>query len=190
MLKRTKLSVYLEIVAWALALCLLLGVILYYNVFKKTELTKVYEVGDPCPDFEITLYQSNAEPEGGTYSPQKSLGKVTILNFWYTNCGPCLKELPYFDVVQRKYSEAVKIIAVHSYSADTWVDKQAFIDEKFSDYTFSFGQDTEELKLFDHLGGVDSYPMTVIFDKVGVIRYRKQGGITQEVLQQEIEKLL
>lgn len=190
MLKRTKLSVYLEIVAWVLALCFLLGVILYYNVFKKNELPQGYEIGEVCPDFEITLYKSKAEPEGGTYSPQDTRGKVTVLNFWYTNCGPCLKELPYFDAVQRIYPETVKIIAVHSYSADTWVDKQAFIDEKFSQYSFSFGQDTEELKLFDHLGGADSYPMTVILDKEGVIQYTRQGGLTQEMLQQEIEKLL
>lgn len=188
--KRTKLSFYLEMAAWTLALLFLIGVILYYNVFYNVEIPQGYEIGEVCPDFEIEIYKSKADPDGGAFSPQDSRGKVTVLNFWYTNCGPCLQELPDFDAVQKLYPEEVKIVAIHSYSVDTWVDKQAFIDTNFTDYQISFGQDTSELKLFDHLGGTDSYPMTVILDREGVIRFSQKGKLQEGILQGEVEKLL
>lgn len=190
MLKRTKLSIYLEIIAWIMAILFLIAVFLYYNVFDKQEIPEGYEIGEVCPDFEIEVYKSAANPDGGTFSPRESREKVIVLNFWYTNCGPCLAELPHFNTLQQEYPESVKVVAIHSYSADTWVDKQSFIDEKYSDYQITFALDTAELKLYDNFGGKESYPMTVILDKEGIIQYVRQGKIELVELRERVENLL
>lgn len=188
--KRTKASLWAEIAAWVLAAIVLAGTLLYFNVFKKQEETRVYGVGESCPQFEASLYRTKADPEGGVFSPKNAKGKVMVLNFWYTTCGPCLKELPDFNNAQTIYGDKIKIVALHTCLADENVDKQAFLDENFSDYVISFAQDTESFHLYDSLGGKGSFPMTVIADGDGVIRFTKQGSITYAELQTEIEKLV
>lgn len=189
MQKRTKLSVYLEIVAWILAITVLIGAILYYNVFAKTEAPEGYEIGEECPDFTVELYKNKGNGED-FFTLSQWKGKVIVLNFWYISCGPCLAELPHFNEVQEEYAENVKIVALHSYNVDTERSKQEFVSNRYSDYSITFAQDTEDLKLFDHLGGKDSYPMSVILDKDGVIRYTRQGSLDKDTLTLEIEKLL
>ena len=190
MRKRTKTSIWAEAVAWVLAAAVLIGTILYFNVFKKQEQASVYGVGDACPQFDAALYRTKADPEGGVFTPKNAKGKVMILNFWYTTCGPCLKELPDFNAVQTEYGDKVKVVALHSYSADQEVDKQAFVTEQYPDYVISFAQDTESFHLYDSLGGKGSFPMTVITDGDGVIRFSKQGSISRAELKEEIDKLI
>lgn len=186
---RTKLSVYLEIIAWILAGAVLLGALLYFNVFQKNESLRVYGEGEECFNFEAELYR-NAGCDGGTYTPKVSRGQITVLNFWYISCGPCLAELPHFNDVQAEFGDRIRVIALHSHSADSERDKQDFINKNFADYVISFAQDTENFKIFEHLGGKNAYPMTVILDQNGIIRFIRQGGMGKEELKTEIEKLL
>lgn len=184
---RTKTSVYLEIIAWILATVLLVGAILYFNVYQKDSTVESgYEIGNECPDFELELYASETNPDGGMFKLSDSRGKIVVLNFWYTSCGPCLAELPHFNQVQEEYGD-VKIYAIHSYAVDTSTDKQAFVNDKFGGYSLSFAQDTEELKLFNKLGGKNAYPHTVILDKNGVIRFIKTGSVSLEELKTQID---
>lgn len=187
---KTKLAKVLEIVAWVVAIIILIVAILYYNVFAKDEEIKVYEIGETCPNFEISLYKT-AGCDGGNYTPKDSRGQVTVLNFWYTTCGPCLQELPSFNNIQIEYGDKVRVIALHSNSVDTQVDKQAFLDKNgYSDYQMTFAQDTKTFDVYTHLGGKSAYPMTVILDKEGVIRFIKQGSISEEDLRAQIEKII
>lgn len=44
---------------------------------------------------------------------EKAPGEVLIVNFWATWCGPCVKELPYFEEVGREYADkGVKVLLV------------------------------------------------------------------------------
>lgn len=185
---RTKLSKVLEIIGWSVALIVLIAAIVYFNFFVKEEVKEIYNIGDKAPSFEIEVYKSKGS-EGGIYS-NKNESKILVLNFWYTTCGPCLKELPYFDEIQSTYSNWVKIVALHSYEVDEDVDKQEFINDGYADFNIIFGQDTEELKLFNKLGGKSSYPMTVIIDGNGIIRYAKTGGITTEELSAKLDIII
>lgn len=186
---KTKLAKVLEIVAWVVAIIILVVAILYYHVFSKEEEIKVYKIGETCPNFEISLYKT-AGCDGGNYTPKDSRGQVTVLNFWYTTCGPCVEELPEFNEIQIEYGDKVRVIALHSYSIDNEVDKQAFIDETFGNYQMSFGQDTSSFAVFTHLGGKSAYPMTVILDSDGIIQFTRQGKMSKEELKAEIDKLI
>ena len=44
-------------------------------------------------------------PELENYISQKSEDKIKVVNFWATWCGPCIKELPFFNSLKDSYSE-------------------------------------------------------------------------------------
>lgn len=171
----------LEIAAWAVALAVLLGALLYYNVFAEWEenVDTNSIIGTECPDFSWELYG-----EEGTFTVSESKGKVLIINYWATWCGPCVEELPYFNRVANDYADQVDIVAVH----DTYRDRdvtQYLQEQHFDEFNISFVQDeTQEncLTTYKTLGGGSSVPMTVILDKEGVIRYSQEGSMTYDKL--------
>ncbi|MBS1873560.1 MAG: TlpA family protein disulfide reductase [Acidobacteria bacterium] len=68
---------------------------------------KVVEKGDTAPKFTV------ATDQGRTISRSDFGGKVLVLNFWATWCGPCLQELPSLDQFTRKFqNQGVTVLAV------------------------------------------------------------------------------
>lgn len=37
------------------------------------------------------------------------IGKITVINFWATWCGPCIKELPYFEALTKNFNDEVDV---------------------------------------------------------------------------------
>lgn len=174
----------------ALALILVLAIV-YVNVIYKEVAVEGYEIGEKCPDFELSAYKTAGNPNGETFSSADAKGKVLVINFWYINCGGCVAELPHFNEVQQEYNEDVEIIVVHAHNIDTRLDKQENIDRLgFGDYMLNFVQDTEELNLYKKLGGDGNFPITIVLDKEGIIQSVNIGSMTKEKLVEEVEKYL
>ena len=108
----------------------------------------------------------------GTTNIEDLRGEVVVINFWGTWCGPCKAELPYFDQLATEFEGQVKVIAVHT----------SLTANEAQDYLTTHYPNTKMLTTFDdenpatnidkyyrQLGGYDTYPMTVIVDKNGVI---------------------
>ncbi len=155
---------------------------------------KVFKEGDTCPLFVLDRY--NAE-EGAKVSLLESRGKVTVLNYWYTDCDPCKAELPEFEKVYEDYDGAIDMFVIHSYSAVPSTGVQYFLDtakdkncRAWNSYKLTFAQDTQELNTYAMLGGKYAYPMTVIVNAEGKITFVNQGPCSEEVLKQEVEKAL
>ena len=183
--KIKKRNFWLQVGAWALALCFF-GIAVWYLNFRGKDIVTGSEVGDLCPDYTLERYGDD-----GTFSVSANKGKITVINFWATWCTPCVAEIPYFEQLANNYRQ-IEVVAVHGISYD---DVQAFIDLKWSGYTMTFAQDiissdgiTSEF--YAALGGKGTWPMTVILDAEGIITFSAQGKITYELLQQQIEKLL
>ena len=145
-------------------------------------------VGNTCPNISLDIIGSNEK-----FSVQKnaSAGKVTVLNFWYTTCGPCLEELPHFYQVAKDYAEYVSIIAIHIEQAN--VDVTDFINNdsghpEWSDGTMLIGWDTSSycVKLFK----IQACPVTVVINADGIITDSFVGGITHDELATAVEKAL
>lgn len=57
-----------------------------------------------------TLYNTYDEFQSYVNTHSKS---TVVINFWATYCGPCVKEIPYFEALQKKYADQnVKVILV------------------------------------------------------------------------------
>ena len=174
-------------VAWGLALAVLAGSLFYFNFAHKDSPEPVQgsEVGDICRGMDLEVYNG-----GGVFNAQDQLGRVTVINFWGTWCGPCIAELPYFDEVAEDYGGRVTVVAVHSdYKADT---AAAWIAEHYPDSSIVFAQDPVggNSTYYTALGGEGDFPMTLIVGRDGVITFKKRGSVTREELFEAVEEAL
>ncbi len=193
-------SFWLRLSAWAAAVVVLIAALVYYNFIDVQSGGIVYKVGDRCPDITLKTYKSagTCDGEGNLtyeeFSTMESRGTVTVINFWYTTCDPCVAELPYFEKVRAEFGDQIIMVAVHSATAmpkGGAEGVQSFINSNgWNDYGIVFAQDTEETACYNMLGGSGAYPTTAIIDKNGHISYFMDGPVEEDELRNEIAKLL
>ncbi len=153
-------------------------------------------VGSECYEFSLQGYNGEESVALSDYR-----GKIVVINFWGTWCGPCVAELPEFQQLLDRYSDRVEVIAIHSYYRPRNV--QEFLDNnpdrlnanrKWKDWDVHFAQDTgsdEVSDVYALLGGKNgAYPRTLILDKEGVISCVFDGSTNYEELKAEVDKLL
>ena len=113
-------------------------------------------------------------------------GKVVLLNFWATWCGPCKIEMPWFVEFQQKYKDrGFSVIAV-SMDEEGWDVVRPFLDDLKPNFPVVIGND----EMGDEFGGVVALPTTFIIDKEGKIASSHQGLVSKGDYEEEIEQLL
>ena len=197
--KLAKRRLITRIVAATLMIALLVSALVYYNVIDTAdsgETVTVLEIGDMCADTEISIFDGEGY-DTLTFNPAENTGKITIINFWYTQCGPCVEELPYFDEIAEDYSDDVTVIAI---SKSPFVEASCdFINgdnnqgKLYSKSKMLFGADapisegSAEDYLYTLYGGSNNmYPMTVILDRTGKIISSEVGSIKYEQLKAKL----
>jgi thiol-disulfide isomerase/thioredoxin len=112
-------------------------------------------------------------------------GKVVVIDFWATWCGPCKKEIPGYVRLQKKYAgDGLVIVGVSLDNGSAVVKK--FVKQYGVDYPVVMGDDAVQ-KAF---GGVDAYPMTFIIDREGMIRERQRGAVGTEEFERKLLAVL
>ncbi len=135
----------------------------------------------PAPNF--TLKDAN----GQSVSLADYKGKVVLLNFWATWCGPCGLEIPWFEQFEQQYkSQGFAVLGV-SMDDDGWPAVKPYIAEHKINYRVLLGNDSVS-QLY---GGLDALPTTFIIDRDGNIAYPPHVGLVgkNEYLS-EIQNLL
>jgi cytochrome c biogenesis protein CcmG/thiol:disulfide interchange protein DsbE len=135
----------------------------------------------PAPDF--TLKDSNGTPV--KLSDYK--GKVVLLNFWATWCGPCAMEIPWFIEFEQQYkSQGFAVLGV-SMDDEGWSAVKPYIAEHKLNYRVMLGDDSVS-QLY---GGLDALPTTFILDREGKIAFPAHVGlINKSEYVQEVQSLL
>ncbi len=136
-------------------------------------------VGKPFPDF------AEKDLEGEDLSLAKYKGKVVLVDFWATWCGPCVAELPHVLEAYKKYHD--KGFEIVGISLDS--DKQkltSFIKQKEMPWKQYFDGKGWQNKLAQEYG-INSIPATYLLDKDGKIIARNLRG---EALKEEVAKAL
>lgn len=137
------------------------------------------EPGKLCYGYDLPIVTQDGET-GETIDPTKT-GKVTVINFWGTWCGPCVSELPHLSELAANYSDTLTVIAVHS--LEGYKKMPAYIGENYADSAIVFSWETTGTYNGDYylqLGGGEGYPYTVVLNAKGVITETKVGMMSYE----------
>ena len=101
-------------------------------------------------------------------------GKVVLLNYWATWCGPCVHEMPSIYKIYDKWkSKGFDVIAV---SMDSEPDSSGnFLKEKIGEAPFVIfrGEDKPISQIF----ALEGLPLSAIIDKNGIIRFLQLGEV-------------
>ena len=113
-------------------------------------------------------------------------GKVVLLNFWATWCGPCEVEIPWFVEFEQKYKDRDFAVLGVSFDDDGWISVRPYMASHKINYRMVIGSD----QMSQLYGGVDSLPTSFIIDRYGRIAVTHVGLVDKRDYQDEILKLL
>ena len=134
----------------------------------------------PAPAFSLT------DASGAAVNLADYRGKVVLLNFWATWCGPCQIEIPWFIEFEQKYKDRDFAVLGVSFDDDGWKSVRPYIASHKINYRIMIGTE----KMSQLYGGVDSLPTTFILDRQGRIAAQHLGLVDKSDYQNEILKLL
>jgi cytochrome c biogenesis protein CcmG, thiol:disulfide interchange protein DsbE len=112
-------------------------------------------------------------------------GKVVILNFWATWCGPCQAEIPELIETYKKYKEQGVVVLGVSVD-DTAETLRAYAAEKKMNYPVLLWHEG----LDEAYGPLLGVPITFFIGRDGMIHEKHMGPVDKEQVEREIKTLL
>jgi thiol-disulfide isomerase/thioredoxin len=113
-------------------------------------------------------------------------GKVILLNFWATWCGPCRAEIPSLVELQEQYKDDLVVLGL---SVDDTAEKLLPYAAEFKmNYPVLVGNGREDVQ--EAFGPLFGIPVSVIIGRDGVIAKKHSGIATKEQIEREIARLL
>ncbi len=151
-----------------------------------------WEVGKLCPTADIAVMGEDTTAYAETYNIEANRTRLTVINFWYTQCVPCIEEMPHFDRIATEYAEELTVMAIHADLGNGVVgilESLDFIDEHYPASAIRFGYDAQN-SYYQALGGTGTYPRTLIVDADGKVAGIFTESATYEALKNAIDSLL
>jgi peroxiredoxin len=133
-----------------------------------------------APDFALK------DADGKTVHLSDYKGKVVLLDFWATWCGPCKIEIPWFMDIERKNKDKGFEVLGVSMDDNGWEDVKPFLADLKVNYRVVIGTD-DTAKDF---GGVDALPTTFLIDREGKIAAIHVGLASRKDFEDGVEELL
>jgi thiol-disulfide isomerase/thioredoxin len=123
----------------------------------------VVEIGLPAPKFKLP------DLKGQEVSLDQFKGKVVMLDFWATWCGPCQMTMPVIEKLEKEYSDTLIVLAINLQESKDevaeYAKRQAVTSRVLLDESGSVGATY----------GTDSIPMQFLIDKNGIVRHVQMG---------------
>jgi thiol-disulfide isomerase/thioredoxin len=123
--------------------------------------------------------------DGKTVSLAGAHGKVVLLNFWATWCGPCRMEVPDLVELQKKYKDRLEVIGLVVDDADE--DAVRKFAQRYN-INYPIAMATDELRF--QFGGVPALPTSFIIDADGRVVQKHIGLRDPELYEMEVRALL
>jgi peroxiredoxin len=134
----------------------------------------------PAPEFALK------DAAGKTVHLSDYKGKVVLLNFWATWCGPCKIEIPWFMDFEQKYKDRGFAVLGISMDDDGWAAVKPYIQEHKVNYRVLLGNES----ITNLYGGVESLPTTFVIDRNGRVASVHIGLVSKSEYQNDIVHLL
>lgn len=126
--------------------------------------------------------------DGRMQNAEQWRGKLLVINFWASWCGPCLKEIPEFIALQREYADKnVQFIGIAIEDQQPVVD---YLQQVKVNYPMLVAGDAGS-NFARQLGNIiNAVPFTVIVNAQGQVVYRQPGELSREQFIKVVEPLL
>jgi peroxiredoxin len=134
----------------------------------------------PAPSFSLK------DSDGRNVTLADYKGKVVLLNFWATWCGPCKIEIPWFAEFEQKYKDRGFAVLGVAMDEEGWDIVKPYIAKNKVNYRILMGDDSTA----QMYGGVESLPTTFVIDSAGRIASTHVGLIGKSDYENEIVQLL
>ena len=119
-------------------------------------------------------------------------GKVVLLNFWATWCGPCQREIPWFVEFASKYkAQGLEVIGV-SMDEEGFKIVKPYMTKKGVTYNIVIGDDALSHKYGPVAGSpsIETYPTTFLIDRSGKIAAVHSGLVERSAYEADLAQLL
>ena len=162
------------------ALLLLSAIMLSSCAQPSSDMEGIAEIGKTAPNFTLR------DLGGQEVSLDQFKGKIVLLDFWATWCGPCRMTMPLLERLQKEYSSDLVQLAINMYEPIDLVRE------------YARSQGLHAPVLLDEEGSVSyayrigAIPTQVLINREGIVRFVQEGfnpavGLSQ--LRSEIETL-
>jgi cytochrome c biogenesis protein CcmG/thiol:disulfide interchange protein DsbE len=134
----------------------------------------------PAPEFALK------DADGKTVHLEEYKGKVVLLDFFATWCGPCKIEIPWFMEMERTNKDKGFSVLGVSMDDEGWDVVKPFLADMGVNYRVVIGNDaTAQI-----YGGVDALPTTFLIDRNGRIAAIHIGLASKKAFEDGIQQLL
>lgn len=133
-------------------------------------------IGKPYPAFELVSL------DGKVATEQDLRGKVTLINFWFSACAPCVKEMPYLEAFYNKYKNNPQVQLLSFARDHEAVARDAVAQYKIPYAVYTVGND------YLRLNFRSGFPTNIIVDRQGNMVYH-QMGLSEESLPKLFEQV-
>ncbi|HEX8090776.1 MAG TPA: TlpA disulfide reductase family protein, partial [Blastocatellia bacterium] len=120
-------------------------------------------IGKPAPDFKVAALDKRL------IGLSDLRGRVIVLNFWATWCGPCVAEMPHLQKAADKYKGNPKVVFLIVSTDANKLAVRGFLER--NGYTLLAAYDDGAAESF----GVRGIPATFIIDRAGAIQFMEEG---------------
>jgi peroxiredoxin len=135
---------------------------------------------NPAPEFALK------DADGKTVHLADYRGKVVLLDFFATWCGPCKIEIPWFMDIERKNKDKGFAVIGVAMDDEGWEIVKPFLGKLGVNYRVVIGNDS----IAQLYGGVDALPTTFLIDRNGKIAAAHVGLTSRRDFEDGIEQLL
>ena len=155
--------------------------------------------GPAAPIAEGDAYRDFTAPlaDGGEFTLSDHEGKVILLNFWATWCGPCKSEMPEIQALYEKYGENqgdLIVLGVANpktedapYNQDvTQAEVEQFLED--NGYTFPVVMDLTGETLYYY--AISAFPTTFMIDSNGNVYGYVPGALTGDIMESIVQQTM
>lgn len=117
--------------------------------------------GEPMVKFDYS------DIDGNVWNNEKLKDKVYVINIWQSECGPCRREMPILSEWKEKFPDVVFL------SASRHNREEILPIATRHKFTWTHLQEASDLVA---LIGQEGFPLTIVVDKNGIVRFAKTGA--------------